>query len=179
MAKVTKTDVQTAIDSLRTDGVNPTNKAIREFIGSGSNATINKYRKEIIDGEVSSEVKANNTLSDDEIRKLGDTFSQLLVNRLDDLGNTYADDKKALEQDNADLSLELDNAQKTIEQLEQDKQQLENDKLILNSDVSKLERQIQEQMNEIKSLYQKVGQVELLQQQLEQARANPPKATRK
>ncbi len=170
MAKITKSDVQKAIDGLRADNKNPTNKAIREFIGNGSNATINKYRKEILDGETTEVVKAVNTLSDEELQALSSVFSQLLINRTDKLGNEYKQRSDNDEKANAELSEQLDNANKQIEQLEQDKQQLIDDSKILINEQHKLQEQINAQSTELKGLYQKVGQVELLKEQLENAR---------
>ncbi len=178
MAKVTKNDVQNAINSLRVDGKAPTNKAIREIIGSGSNSTINKYRKEILDNETSEVVKKVNTLQDDEVRKLGDLFAQLLVNRTDELGREYQHRVEISDKQNEELSKQLDNAQRKIDKLRQEKQELQDSSKILVNDVTKLEQQVIEQNEEIKQLYQKVGKVEileeqlkLLQQQLNQSRA--------
>ena len=74
---VTKNDVLTAIEQIESRGDNPTNANILAIVG-GSNATVQKYRSEIMNERQQQAFKSRIVLKDSELSKLTNTFNDLL-----------------------------------------------------------------------------------------------------
>ena len=104
---VTKKDVFSAIEQLEKQGVNATNAAILEVTG-GSNATIQKYRKEYYDSRQAQAVKESIVLKDSEITLLTDAFAALLKQRVAGVEEQYKTDVEQLNTALAESSTRVD-----------------------------------------------------------------------
>ena len=104
---VTKNDVLTAIEQIESRGDNPTNANILAIVG-GSNATVQKYRSEIMAERQQQAFKSRIVLKDSELSKLTNTFNDLLANRLGELNSELTQIITQLQTSNDDLSAQLD-----------------------------------------------------------------------
>ena len=104
---ITKNDVLTAIEQIECNGNNPTNANILAIVG-GSNATVQKYRSEIMNERQQQAFKSRIVLKDSELSKLTNTFNDLLANRLGELNSELTQIINQLQTSNDDLSAQLD-----------------------------------------------------------------------
>lgn len=175
---VTKNDVLNAIEQLESNDQNPTNANILAITG-GSNATIQKYRSEIMQERQQQAFKSRIVLKDSELSKLTDTFNNLLASRLGDLNSELSIVITQLEKTNSELSNNLDKtlsdlaiAHKTIENLTSTIKELET-KISFADERFEIERQTiakeKDKLNdEIKIYLKDIGKIELLQSQNKQ-----------
>ena len=176
---VTKNDVLTAIEQLEADNQNPTNANILAITG-GSNATIQKYRAEIMAERQQQAFKSRIVLKDSELSKLTTTFNDLLSNRLGELNSELSNIITQLESSNSELSnildktkSDLESAEKTIVDKENIIKELET-KISFAQDAFDIEKKSileeKETLNaKLFDLAKEVGKVELLTSKLAQA----------
>ena len=176
---VTKSDILKAIEQLELDNQNPTNANILALTG-GSNATIQKYRAEIMAERQQQAFKSRIVLKDSELSKLTTTFNDLLANRLGDLNSELSNIITQLENSNSELSHTLDktqsdleSAKKTIADKENTIKELET-KISFAQDAFDIEKKSileeKETLNaKLFDLAKEVGKVELLTAKLEQS----------
>ena len=176
---VTKNDVLTAIEQIESRGDNPTNANILAIVG-GSNATVQKYRSEIMSERQQQAFKSRIVLKDSELSKLTTTFNDLLANRLGELNSELSNIITQLENSNSELSHTLDktqsdleSAKKTIADKENTIKELET-KISFAQDAFNVEKQTileeKETLNaKLFDLAKEVGKVELLTAKLEQS----------
>ena len=176
---VTKNDVLNAIEQLESNDQNPTNANILAITG-GSNATIQKYRSEIMQERQQQAFKSRIVLRDSELSKLTTTFNDLLANRLGDLNSELSSIITQLENSNSELSHTLDktrsdleSAEKTIADKENTIKELET-KISFANEAFDIERKTildeKESLNkQLFELAKEVGKVELLTAKLEQS----------
>lgn len=176
---VTKNDVLTAIEQLEADNQNPTNANILAIVG-GSNATVQKYRSEIMSERQQQAFKSRIVLKDSELSKLTNTFNDLLANRLGEHNSELSTVIAQLETSNSELSNNLDQAlsdlaiaNKKIENLTSTIKELET-KISFANEAFDIERKTildeKESLNkQLFELAKEVGKVELLTAKLEQS----------
>ena len=176
---VTKNDVLTAIEQLEADNQNPTNANILAIVG-GSNATVQKYRSEIMSERQQQAFKSRIVLKDSELSKLTNTFNDLLANRLGEHNSELSTVIAQLETSNSELSNNLDQAlsdlaiaNKKIENLTSTIKELET-KISFAQDAFDIEKKSileeKETLNaKLFELAKEVGKVELLTSKLAQA----------
>jgi chromosome segregation ATPase len=175
----TKNDVLNAIEQLESNDQNPTNANILAITG-GSNATIQKYRSEIMQERQQQAFKSRIVLKDSELSKLTTTFNDLLANRLGDLNSELSNIITQLENSNSELSHTLDktrsdleSAEKTIVDKDSFIKELET-KISFANEAFDIERKTildeKESLNkQLFELAKEVGKVELLTAKLEQS----------
>ena len=185
---VTKSDILKAIEQLELDNQNPTNANILALTG-GSNATIQKYRAEIMAERQQQAFKSRIVLKDSELSKLTTTFNDLLANRLGDLNSELSNIITQLENSNSELSNNLDktmsnleSAEKTIADKENIIKELET-KISFAQDAFDIEKKSileeKETLNaKLFDLAKEVGKVELLTSKLSQAEKENSKLKR-
>ena len=176
---VTKSDILKAIEQLELDNQNPTNANILALTG-GSNATIQKYRAEIMAERQQQAFKSRIVLKDSELSKLTTTFNDLLANRLGELNSELSNIITQLENSNSELSHTLDktqsdleSAKKTIADKENTIKELET-KISFAQDAFDIEKKSileeKETLNaKLFDLAKEVGKVELLTAKLQQS----------
>ena len=176
---VTKNDVLNAIEQLESNDQNPTNANILAITG-GSNATIQKYRSEIMQERQQQAFKSRIVLKDNELSKLTNTFNSLLSDRLGELNSELSSIITQLENSNSELSHTLDktrsdleSAEKTIADKENTIKELET-KISFAQDAFDIEKKSileeKETLNaKLFDLAKEVGKVELLTAKLEQS----------
>ena len=176
---VTKNDVLTAIEQIESRGDNPTNANILAIVG-GSNATVQKYRSEIMSERQQQAFKSRIVLKDNELSKLTNTFNDLLANRLGEHNSELSTVIAQLETSNSELSNNLDQAlsdlaiaNKKIENLTSTIKELET-KISFANEAFDIERKTildeKESLNkQLFELAKEVGKVELLTAKLEQS----------
>lgn len=176
---VTKSDILKAIEQLELENQNPTNANILALTG-GSNATIQKYRAEIMAERQQQAFKSRIVLKDSELSKLTTTFNDLLSNRLGELNSELSNIITQLENSNSELSHTLDktqsdleSAKKTIADKENTIKELET-KISFAQDAFDIEKKSileeKETLNaKLFDLAKEVGKVELLTAKLEQS----------
>lgn len=176
---VTKNDVLNAIEQLESNDQNPTNANILAITG-GSNATIQKYRSEIMQERQQQAFKSRIVLKDSELSKLTNTFNDLLANRLGEHNSELSTVIAQLETSNSELSNNLDQAlsdlaiaNKKIENLTSTIKELET-KISFAQDAFDIEKKSileeKETLNaKLFELAKEVGKVELLTSKLAQA----------
>lgn len=176
---VTKNDVLNAIEQLESNDQNPTNANILAITG-GSNATIQKYRSEIMQERQQQAFKSRIVLKDSELSKLTNTFNDLLANRLGEHNSELSTVIAQLETSNSELSNNLDQAlsdlaiaNKKIENLTSTIKELET-KISFAQDAFDIEKKSileeKETLNaKLFDLAKEVGKVELLTSKLSQA----------
>ena len=176
---VTKNDVLNAIEQLESNDQNPTNANILAITG-GSNATIQKYRSEIMQERQQQAFKSRIVLRDSELSKLTTTFNDLLANRLGDLNSELSSIITQLENSNSELSHTLDKTRSDLESAEKNIADKENiikeleTKISFAQDAFNVEKQTileeKETLNaKLFDLAKEVGKVELLTAKLTQA----------
>lgn len=166
---ITKSDVLTAIEKLEQQGDTPTNANILAITG-GSNATVQKYRSEIMAERQYQAVQSRIVLNDNDIKKLTATFNDLLAVRLGGVSNELTDIIKQLETTNRQLSADLDDTQ---EQLKHAKKQLASREATINElknevvFIQKNHAKEREELNEkLVEMYKQSGKIELLTERL-------------
>ena len=176
---VTKSDILKAIEQLELENQNPTNANILALTG-GSNATIQKYRAEIMAERQQQAFKSRIVLKDSELSKLTNTFNDLLANRLGEHNSELSTVIAQLETSNSELSNNLDQAlsdlaiaNKKIENLTSTIKELET-KISFANEAFDIERKTildeKESLNkQLFELAKEVGKVELLTAKLEQS----------
>ena len=166
---VTKNDVLTAIEQIESRGDNPTNANILAIVG-GSNATVQKYRSEIMSERQQQAFKSRIVLKDSELSKLTNTFNDLLANRLGELNSELTQIITQLQTSNDDLSAQLDIIQ--AELLTTQNQSKAKDEKIsgLKNELSFIEKKSSREKDELNAqlveLYKQAGKVELLTEKL-------------
>ena len=166
---VTKNDVLTAIEQIESRGDNPTNANILAIVG-GSNATVQKYRSEIMNERQQRAFKSRIVLKDSELSKLTNTFNDLLANRLGELNSELTQIITQLQTSNDDLSAQLDIIQ--AELLTTQNQSKAKDEKIsgLENELSFIEKKSSREKDELNAqlveLYKQAGKVELLTEKL-------------
>lgn len=166
---VTKNDVLTAIEQIESRGDNPTNANILAIVG-GSNATVQKYRSEIMSERQQQAFKSRIILKDSELSKLTNTFNDLLANRLGELNSELTQIITQLQTSNDDLSAQLDIIQ--AELLTTQNQSKAKDEKIsgLENELSFIEKKSSREKDELNAqlveLYKQAGKVELLTEKL-------------
>lgn len=166
---VTKNDVLTAIEQVESRGDNPTNANILAIVG-GSNATVQKYRSEIMAERQQQAFKSRIVLKDNELSKLTNTFNDLLANRLGELNSELTQIINQLQTSNDDLSAQLDIIQ--AELLTTQNQSKTKDEKIseLENELSFIEKKAIREKDELNAqlveLYKQAGKVELLTEKL-------------
>ena len=166
---VTKNDVLTAIEQIESRGDNPTNANILAIVG-GSNATVQKYRSEIMNERQQQAFKSRIVLKDSELSKLTNTFNDLLANRLGELNSELTQIITQLQTSNDDLSAQLDIIQ--AELLTTQNQSKAKDEKIsgLENELSFIEKKSSREKDELNAqlveLYKQAGKVELLTEKL-------------
>lgn len=78
---VTKSDVLRAIEQLEANDKKPTNANILEITG-GSNATVNKYRSEILNERLEQSFENKIRLNENELMSVSTVFDRILSSRL-------------------------------------------------------------------------------------------------
>ena len=172
---VTKKDEFTAIESLEKQGISPTNAAILEITG-GSNATVQKYRKEYFDGRQAQAVKDAIVLKDSEISLLTDAFSALLKQRVDAVQHQYGEDVKQLNIALAESSGRIDELAAHIELQTLDNREATakataaiNEKATLQAHYEKLHKEQQAEIQRLSELaFTQKGRADLLEERLKQ-----------
>lgn len=172
---VTKKDVFTAIESLEKQGISPTNAAILEITG-GSNATVQKYRKEYFDGRQAQAVKDAILLKDSEISLLTDAFSALLKQRVDAVQHQYGEDVKQLNIALAESSGRIDELCQTVELQNESNRQANaekvaaiNEKTVLQAHYDKERKELQAEIQRLNEIaYTQKGRADLLEERLKQ-----------
>ena len=86
---VTKSDVLRAIEQLEANDQKPTNANILAITG-GSNATVNKYRSEILNERLEQSFENKIRLNENELISLSTVFDRILSSRLGTLRAEYA-----------------------------------------------------------------------------------------
>lgn len=166
---VTKNDVLTAIEQIESRGDNPTNANILAIVG-GSNATVQKYRSEIMAERQQQAFKSRIVLKDNELSKLTNTFNDLLANRLGELNSELTQIINQLQTSNDNLSAQLDIIQ--AELLTTQNQSKTKDEKIseLENELSFIEKKAIREKDELNAqlveLYKQAGKVELLTEKL-------------
>jgi chromosome segregation ATPase len=166
---ITKNDVLTAIEQIESRGDNPTNANILAIVG-GSNATVQKYRSEIMSERQQQAFKSRIVLKDNELSKLTNTFNDLLANRLGELNSELTQIITQLQTSNDDLSAQLDIIQ--AELLTTQNQSKAKDEKIsgLENELSFIEKKSSREKDELNAqlveLYKQAGKVELLTEKL-------------
>lgn len=172
---VSKKDIYLAIETLEAQGIVATNAAILAMTG-GSNATVQKYRKEYYDQRQAQIIKESIVLRDQEISVLTDAFSILLKQRIEALQHQYMIDTQQLTESLAQVSNELDDMHELVATTKQQLTELVdvNKKLTSNyelqekrhvQDRQELQAQVQ-QLNEL--AYTHKGRAELLAERIKQ-----------
>ena len=176
---VTKNDVVDAIEQLESNDQNPTNANILAITG-GSNATIQKYRSEIMQERQQQAFKSRIVLKDNELSKLTNTFNSLLSDRLGELNSELSSIITQLENSNTELSHTLDKTRSDLESAEKNIADKENiikeleTKISFAQDAFNVEKQTileeKETLNaKLFDLAKEVGKVELLTAKLQQS----------
>ena len=166
---ITKNDVLTAIEQIESRGDNPTHANILAIVG-GSNATVQKYRSEIMSERQQQAFKSRIVLKDSELSKLTNTFNDLLANRLGELNSELTQIITQLQTSNDDLSAQLDIIQ--AELLTTQNQSKAKDEKIsgLENELSFIEKKSSREKDELNAqlveLYKQAGKVELLTEKL-------------
>ena len=166
---ITRNDVLTAIEQIESRGDNPTNANILAIVG-GSNATVQKYRSEIMSERQQQAFKSRIVLKDSELSKLTNTFNDLLANRLGELNSELTQIINQLQTSNDDLSAQLDVIQSEL--LTTQNQSKAKDERIgeLENELSFIEKKASREKDELNAqlveLYKQAGKVELLTEKL-------------
>lgn len=166
---ITKNDVLTAIEQIESRGDNPTNANILAIVG-GSNATVQKYRSEIMSERQQQAFKSRIVLKDSELSKLTNTFNDLLANRLGELNSELTQIITQLQTSNDDLSAQLDIIQAEL-LTTQNQSKVKDEKISgLENELSFIEKKSSREKDELNAqlveLYKQAGKVELLTEKL-------------
>lgn len=166
---VTKNDVLTAIEQIESRGDNPTNANILAIVG-GSNATVQKYRSEIMNERQQQAFKSRIVLKDSELSKLTNTFNDLLANRLGELNSELTQVINQLQTSNDDLSAQLDVIQNELANANNQSKAKDDRISELENELSFIEKKASREKDELNAqlveLYKQAGKVELLTEKL-------------
>ena len=162
---ITKNDVLTAIEQIESRGDNPTNASILAIVG-GSNATVQKYRSEIMSERQQQAFKSRIVLKDSELSKLTNTFNDLLANRLGELNSELTQIINQLQTSNDDLSAQLDVIQSELVNATNQSKAKDEKISELENELSFIEKKSSREKDELNvqlvDLYKQAGKVELL-----------------
>ena len=183
---VTKKDVFTAIESLEQQGITATNAAILDITG-GSNATVQKYRKEYYDSRQAQAVKDAIVLKDTEITALTDAFASLLKQRVTRVQEQYTTDIAQLTASLQEASSRIDELCQTVELQNESNRQANaekvtaiNEKTALQAHYDKERKELQAEIQRLNEIaYTQKGRADLLEERLKQYETKPkqPKTT--
>eukprot|EP01086_Lenisia_limosa_P003855 TRINITY_DN185_c0_g1_i4.p1 TRINITY_DN185_c0_g1~~TRINITY_DN185_c0_g1_i4.p1 ORF type:complete len:195 (-),score=30.12 TRINITY_DN185_c0_g1_i4:1382-1966(-) len=183
---VTKKDVFTAIESLEQQGITATNATILEITG-GSNATVQKYRKEYYDSRQAQAVKDAIVLKDTEITALTDAFASLLKQRVTGVQEQYTTDIAQLTASLQEASSRIDELCQTVELQNESNRQANaekvtaiNEKTALQAHYDKERKELQAEIQRLNEIaYTQKGRADLLEERLKQYETKPkqPKTT--
>ena len=166
---ITKNDVLTAIEQIESRGDNPTNANILAIVG-GSNATVQKYRSEIMNERQQQAFKSRIVLKDSELSKLTNTFNDLLANRLGELNSELTQIINQLQTSNDDLSAQLDVIQSELVNATNQSKAKDEKISELENELSFIEKKSSREKDELNvqlvDLYKQAGKVELLTEKL-------------
>lgn len=166
---ITKNDVLTAIEQIESRGNNPTNANILAIVG-GSNATVQKYRSEIMNERQQQAFKSRIVLKDSELSKLTNTFNDLLANRLGELNSELTQIINQLQTSNDDLSAQLDVIQSELVNATNQSKAKDEKISELENELSFIEKKSSREKDELNvqlvDLYKQAGKVELLTEKL-------------
>lgn len=172
---ITKKTVFDAIESLEAQGIIATNAAILEITG-GSNATVQKYRKEYYEQRQAQAVREAIILKDSEVHALTEAFAALLKQRVDGIQAQYAGDLQQLSDTLAQASNEADLLrqkvgvqEKQIAELVDESQTLRNSLAFHEKHSQKEKQELQAEIQRLNELaYTHKGRAELLEERLKQ-----------
>ena len=183
---VTKKDVFTAIESLEQQGITATNAALLEITG-GSNATVQKYRKEYYDSRQAQAVKDAIVLKDTEITALTDAFASLLKQRVTGVQEQYTTDIAQLTTSLQEALSRIDELCQTVELQNESNRQANaekvtaiNEKTALQAHYDKERKELQAEIQRLNEIaYTQKGRADLLEERLKQYETKPkqPKTT--
>jgi hypothetical protein len=172
---VTKKDVFDAINQLHDQSLIATNQAILEITG-GSNATIQKYRKEFFDAKTAHAVKESIVLKDAEVSVLTQAFSELLKNRVGGLSSEFDNATGQLNESlsesssrNDALTATVENQQKQLAEAQQLIVQLKNQIDFAKEAHAAEKTELSTKIGELNELaYTQKGRADLLEERLKQ-----------
>lgn len=172
---ITKKMVFDAIESLEAQGIPATNAAIREMIG-GSNATIQKYRKEYYEQRQAQAVREAIILKESEVTVLTEAFAALLKQRVDGIQVQYSKDLQQLADTLAQASNEADVLHQTVGTQEKQIAELAEEGRTLRSNLDfheslhkKEKQELQAEIQRLNELaYTHKGRADLLEERLKQ-----------
>ena len=175
MASITKNQVFSAIENLEQQGKTATNTAILAITG-GSNATVQKYRKEFYEQRQAQIVKESVILKDTEITVLTDAFAALLKQRISMVQEQYSADLKQLSDSLAEASSELDQLRISEEELTASTKETQEraanvmaEKNLLQTQHEKERKELQAEIQRLNELaYTHKGRADILEERIKQ-----------
>ena len=168
---VTKSDVLRAIEQLEANDQKPTNANILEITG-GSNATVNKYRSEILNERLEQSFENKIRLNENELMAVSTVFDRILSSRLLTLRAEY----EAHIANSENTITTLLNKMEVLEDLLSEKN---NELLVMNHELTEAKAKVsliqenataeKENLNrQLLELAKESGKVEFLNSKLEQ-----------
>ena len=172
---VTKKDVFSAIEQLEKQGVNATNAAILEVTG-GSNATVQKYRKEYYDNRQAQAIKESIVLKDSEISLLTEAFATLLKQRVAGVQEQYKADIEQLNIALSESSARVDELVQAIDIQNESNREANtratnavNEKATLQAHYEKERKEMQAEIQRLNEIaYTHKGRADLLEERIKQ-----------
>lgn len=176
---VTKQNVFDAIEQLEAQGESATNANILEITG-GSNATVQKYRREYYNGRQAQIAKASIVLQDNETKLLTDAFATLLKQRVSTVQERYEADITQLNTALAEASLRIDELAQAIDaqnivnrEATAQATQAVNEKATLQAHYESERKQMQAEINRLNELaFTQKGRADLLEERIKQFENN-------
>ena len=176
---VTKQNVIDAIEQLEAQGASVTNANILEITG-GSNATVQKYRREYYNGRQAQIAKASIVLQDNETKLLTDAFATLLKQRVSTVQERYDADITQLNTALAEASLRIDELAQAIDaqnivnrEATAQATQAVNEKATLQAHYESERKQMQAEINRLNELaFTQKGRADLLEERIKQFENN-------
>ena len=176
---VTKHTVIDAIEQLEAQGASVTNANILEITG-GSNATVQKYRREYYNGRQAQIAKASIVLQDNETKLLTDAFATLLKQRVSTVQERYDADITQLNTALAEASLRIDELAQAIDaqnivnrEATAQATQAVNEKATLQAHYESERKQMQAEINRLNELaFTQKGRADLLEERIKQFENN-------
>lgn len=172
---ITKKMVFDAIESLEARGIPATNAAILEITG-GSNATVQKYRREYYEQRQAQAVREAIILKDSEVTALSEAFATLLKHRVDGIQTQYVGDLQQLSDALTQASNESDVLRQTVTAQEKQIADLLDEARALRSNLDfhenlhkKEKQELQAEIQRLNELaYTHKGRADLLEERLKQ-----------
>lgn len=176
---VTKQNVFDAIEQLEAQGASIANANILEITG-GSNATVQKYRREYYNGRQAQIAKASIVLQDNETKLLTDAFATLLKQRVSTVQERYDADITQLNTALAEASLRIDELAQAIDaqnivnrEATAQATQAVNEKATLQAHYESERKQMQAEINRLNELaFTQKGRADLLEERIKQFENN-------